>query len=1009
MKPAELLIEIKARTDQARAAFRQVAQGINTEMASAKSAVASAAGSMRGEIDKTARKAGTLKTAFGNAFGAMRRNWNDAKSDFASAGRGMLDGIRGSAGQIGGLLKNVGKAAAATGGLASGMALSFDAALTQVEALVGVNRETLDRWKAKIMELADATANSPTSLAQALFVITSAGARGEEAMDVLERSAKASAVGLGDMQRTARALVSAMTAYGKETLGAAEATDVLVATVREGNLDARTLSGTLGQLLPLANQLGVSFADAGAFIATFTRLGVTAPEASFALRSIMQFFLKPGGRAENMLKELGTDIESLRATIRERGVVEALIELRDAAQGDIVTLTKLIPNILSLSGVLGTVGSQQEEYLQITESVRNAQGSLDEAFRKTSESVSFQSSKSWNSLQVLLTSIGESLAPLIRWFTELPGPVQQAAIALGGMHLAAQLGLLNFGGLIGVFPKLLSAARIFAVGLRGLMTLALGPIGLLVAAIVGIGVVLYKFRDEIWDALTGAVRAVADAVTSAYEAVRDALVGVFNWLVGFVSDNWREILGLLGNLVLGPAALIATNAFGIRDKIAEVWDAIKRTASDAFHAVKDTIVGAFEAAVEFIASLPDRAWRKAKQVGEAIADGVWSGIQWIGKKAGNFFIDLMNEPIGAWNWLIDKAGGIPVLGSLVKHARLPEIPRLAVGVDRFAGGLAVVGEQGEELVHMPAGSSVISARDVRELTRAIREELEATADLSETLKMAMRGREDGEDPVQRLLALNIEAVLASGAVIAVMLSEMQRVQANTNGLREATTAGSAAQVAEAVQTTAAASKTAAEQAQTTRAAADTAKAVRDTAKATQDALAKSGRAATAGGGVAAGGGHVGGYEHFWREGDTQETYIQRLIGRFGLPSNFQEIADWSAKKGAAEAQRAQWAADTEAELAARAAGKYAQPSARGGALPGRSDRVYLGHDDSVVPPSAGAMRDEHGRWYLPWSGMLDEDARGAVISGVGDGGMLETEFPAAGGAGAAAAGGGAEL
>jgi hypothetical protein len=64
------------------------------------------------------------------------------------------------------------------------------------------------------------TGKSSREAAEALFFITSAGLRGKEAMDVLEMSLKAAAVGLGETKTIADLSTSAMNAYGSESLSA---------------------------------------------------------------------------------------------------------------------------------------------------------------------------------------------------------------------------------------------------------------------------------------------------------------------------------------------------------------------------------------------------------------------------------------------------------------------------------------------------------------------------------------------------------------------------------------------------------------------------------------------------------------------------------------------------------------------------------------------------------------------------------------------------------------------
>ena len=139
------------------------------------------------------------------------------------------------------------------GGQAIRMAAQFDKSMTQIKTLVGVAGSQVDSMGLKVKQLASTTGVNAAAAAEALFFVTSAGLRGSEAMDVLEQSLKASALGLGETKTVADLATSAMNAYGSESLGASDATDVLVSAVREGKLESTELSGAMGAVLPMAS------------------------------------------------------------------------------------------------------------------------------------------------------------------------------------------------------------------------------------------------------------------------------------------------------------------------------------------------------------------------------------------------------------------------------------------------------------------------------------------------------------------------------------------------------------------------------------------------------------------------------------------------------------------------------------------------------------------------------------------------------------------------------------
>ena len=373
-------------------------------------------------------------------------------------------------------------------GTAAGkLAMDFQSSMTRIETLVGLSREQVQGMTQDVLALSREAGRSPKELADALFVVTSAGARGAEAMQILERSAKASASGLGETRDIARAVTAAMQAYGSENLDAAKATDIFTAIVREGNLEADQLSGALGRVIGIASQAGVSFQQVGASIATFTRLGVSAEEAATALRGILQAMIAPGEAARKAMQELGTTSQELQKIIARDGLSAALAHLIDMTDGNVEALSAMIPNIRALSGVLGTAGTQGESYAQIVQNIENSHGLLDDAFNRTTDTLQFKFQRAMANLQKAGIQLGNRLMPIFEkiidgvtrltdWFTSLDESSARLILTIGAMAAALPPLILLFG-------KLAQA-----------IALAMSPIALKIAAFTALALAFEYVR-----------------------------------------------------------------------------------------------------------------------------------------------------------------------------------------------------------------------------------------------------------------------------------------------------------------------------------------------------------------------------------------------------------------------------------------------------------------------------------------------------------------------------------
>ena len=254
---------------------------------------------------------------------------------------------------------------ALAGSAAIKMGVDFDKSMTKIKSLVGVASAEVDKMGEAAKKMASETGVSANDAAEALFFITSAGLRGSEAMDVLEASLKASAVGLGETKVVADLATSAMNAYGSEVLSATDATDVMVSAVREGKLEADELAASMGRVLPIASNMGVTFGEVGAAFAALSRTGTNAAEAATQVRGIFASLLKPTTDAENALNEMGLSSAELRRSLKEDGLLATLEVLKANFEGNDTAAQRVFGNVRALSGVMDLLGANVETTRQI--------------------------------------------------------------------------------------------------------------------------------------------------------------------------------------------------------------------------------------------------------------------------------------------------------------------------------------------------------------------------------------------------------------------------------------------------------------------------------------------------------------------------------------------------------------------------------------------------------------------------------------------------------------------
>ena len=469
----------------------------------------------------------------------------------------------------------------------------FESEMSKITGLVGVGKKQVNEWGKDILDMAPKLGKAPKELGEALFFVTSAGLRGAAAMNVLRDSGKASASGLGETATIADLVTSAMNAYGQENLSSAKATDILVAAVREGKAEASELAASMGQVLPLASELSVSFDQVAATQAAMTKTGTSASEAATQLKSIMAGLIKPSKQAEEQLDAMGTSSSEMRKKIRDEGLLSALMDLREMTNkyGE-EAMARVFPNIRALMGVLDLMGSNLEGNKKTFAAVKNSVGSLDKAFQSASETVDFKWNAALGKVQsVLIGFFGVIKAAMIpaleifikvldfvsKKFNEMSPLVQKFVLILAGMAALVGPAIMVVAGVLGSLAGIIAvvsaaitgmATIISGVGIPIFLTIGgaiLGviaafaalalQIGIAIGFIVGSFVHLWNTNDKFREKAIATWNSVKENAKEIFTEIKNIITYIFNGIKIFWNNH--------GNSILKIASIIWTGIFGV--------------------------------------------------------------------------------------------------------------------------------------------------------------------------------------------------------------------------------------------------------------------------------------------------------------------------------------------------------------------------------------------------------------------------------------------------------------
>ena len=452
-------------------------------------------------------------------------------------------------------------AAALTGIAVAGVreAAQFETSFAKIKGLVGVSEDEVAKLEEAARRIGPAYGKSANEAADALFFITSAGLRGADATEVLEAAAKASAAGLGDLNAIANTATAAMNTYGPSVLSGTDAVAALTEAVRLGQFAPEELAGSLGQVIPISNELGVSFQETTGLIAALTKGGLPASQAVTGIRGAMQALLKPTTEAKDMLEKYGFTTEEVRDSVEQEGLLATFEKLREAFGDNEEDFTRVIGSIEGLNAVLSLTGENNEDYREIVQLMTDDIQILDEAYNAVADTAQQKFDVAMSETKGILQDIGteilERLNPYLEDFNEF---MQEHGPQIEEIFTKIYDAIFNVAEGVGdllkedVLPKVkeLMESQEFRDAVD---QLALGLETIATAAKDFVKSELGQFLIEITGkALIGGI----DALGKGLERVGIAL-GVINDTVRLLQGkSGKTTLGQLGELYQGVNALI---------------------------------------------------------------------------------------------------------------------------------------------------------------------------------------------------------------------------------------------------------------------------------------------------------------------------------------------------------------------------------------------------------------------------------------------------------------------
>jgi len=496
---------------------------------------------------------------------------------------------------LGGIINiglQVGKAVFDMGKKAVLAANEFQKGFGNVSTLVDTAATDVQGMAKEIL-LLDGSLGSATDLTDALYTALSACVEPAKAVEFVGESAKFARAALIDTEKSVDLLSTTINAYGVENVDASQAADKLFSIIKLGKTDGKQLASTIGKVIPLAANMGVSLDEVGASMAIMTRQGVKSSEATTQLNSLMTGFLKPSTGMKDALSEIG--FESGSAAIEQLGLKGALDAVANTTGGTTDEMAKLFSNTRALRGAVALTGEAGKDFDSVLKEIENSAGASDKAFKK--QEITFDTfNNQMGKIEVIVGNVGKKFVDeLAVGATEAANSMIEFLLSGNGAQIVADV----LGNISGGFEVLKKIAE-------------------------PIIKVLFKTGEDIFKEIASVIEDVAGGAGDAG--------GAFN-ILGGATALVTSTFKVFGKLVTGTIdnignLIVAIQASGetvdiffkfltgkakwkdVENNAAEAGDAFKKFATDS---VANT-VGIFETVFEEVSTFEDRMNETAKEV-----------------------------------------------------------------------------------------------------------------------------------------------------------------------------------------------------------------------------------------------------------------------------------------------------------------------------------------------------------------------------------------------------------
>lgn len=455
----------------------------------------------------------------------------------------------------------------------------FDTAMSQVAATMGKPISEIQDLRDFAIDMGSKTAFSATEAAEGLNYMALAGYSTEQSMEMLPNVLNLASAGAMELGTASDMLTDTQSALGLSTEETTQLVDEMAKTASTTNTSVSQLGEAMLAIGGTAKMMKGGPQELSQVLGLLADNGVKGAQGGKALRNMILSLSAPTDKAAGTLEDLGVKVFDAEGNMRSMKDIMgdlngALSKVTDEERAKSLAM---IFNKADLKSVNALLGTSSQRWDDVASAIGDAGGAAQQMADTQLDNMAGSLTLLKSAVEGAAIAISDQLAPYVRqfaeWLTDLvtrfnnldPSmkrmivTIGVVAAAIGPVLLVVGKVIGFIGTIIGVIGKLSGMISTVVGVITTMNPVVLGVIAV-IAALIAIGVLLYKN----WDKVKATAIAVKDAVVKAFNGLKTSITNIFNGIKSTASKVWNAIK----SAVLKPVE-------ALRDKIKAIIEKIK--------------------------------------------------------------------------------------------------------------------------------------------------------------------------------------------------------------------------------------------------------------------------------------------------------------------------------------------------------------------------------------------------------------------------------------------------